>query len=487
MAAARAPAASLRFVSLINFFLVVLSHPGQSHLPLSAANAAMGALSYEELTTSLVVNQLAIVQMMQNVSDASCEMGRQEARRADEAEELVAKLEALLKPHLQQAVEAGLERRLQEVLEAITNQISTTFQDTLATVAEMGRQEARRADEAEEQAAKLEALLKPHLQQAVETVEAGHERRLQEVLEAITNQISTTAQDTLATVAEMGRQEARRADEAEEQAAKLEALQQAVETVEAVHERRLQEVLEAITNQISTTAQDTLATVAEMGRQEARRADEAEEQAAKLEALLKPHLQQAMETVEAAYERRLQEVLEDITNQISTTAQDTLARMTELRQGIGLEMDWSLGAREPEQEATPTEATPAYLATIVHNDTQPSLCKGAKFLVGSIGSLEVVKNDNYPSGLICSWNITLPVKAPLSLTWEYIDMEPHSSCNYDWVKVNDLSNGGASVFGAGLCGTLSPSMLKMLSVVLPPTKNILVSFPTAPTRGEDSS
>ncbi|XP_050700477.1 uncharacterized protein LOC126987525 isoform X3 [Eriocheir sinensis] len=429
MAAARAPAASLRFVSLINFFLVVLSHPGQSHLPLSAANAAMGALSYEELTTSLVVNQLAIVQMMQNVSDASCavaEMGRQEARRADEAEELVAKLEALLKPHLQQAVEAGLERRLQEVLEAITNQISTTFQDTLATVAEMGRQEARRADEAEEQAAKLEALLKPHLQQAVETVEAGHERRLQEVLEAITNQISTTAQDTLATVAEMGRQEARRADEAEEQAAKLEAL-------------------------------------------------------------LKPHLQQAMETVEAAYERRLQEVLEDITNQISTTAQDTLARMTELRQGIGLEMDWSLGAREPEQEATPTEATPAYLATIVHNDTQPSLCKGAKFLVGSIGSLEVVKNDNYPSGLICSWNITLPVKAPLSLTWEYIDMEPHSSCNYDWVKVNDLSNGGASVFGAGLCGTLSPSMLKMLSVVLPPTKNILVSFPTAPTRGEDSS
>ncbi|XP_050700483.1 uncharacterized protein LOC126987525 isoform X9 [Eriocheir sinensis] len=424
MAAARAPAASLRFVSLINFFLVVLSHPGQSHLPLSAANAAMGALSYEELTTSLVVNQLAIVQMMQNVSDASCavaEMGRQEARRADEAEELVAKLEALLKPHLQQAVEAGLERRLQEVLEAITNQISTTFQDTLATVAEMGRQEARRADEAEEQAAKLEALLKPHLQQAVETVEAGHERRLQEVLEAITNQISTTAQDTLATVAEMGRQEARRADEAEEQAAKLEALQQAVETVEAVHERRLQEVLEAITNQISTTAQDTL------------------------------------------------------------------ARMTELRQGIGLEMDWSLGAREPEQEATPTEATPAYLATIVHNDTQPSLCKGAKFLVGSIGSLEVVKNDNYPSGLICSWNITLPVKAPLSLTWEYIDMEPHSSCNYDWVKVNDLSNGGASVFGAGLCGTLSPSMLKMLSVVLPPTKNILVSFPTAPTRGEDSS
>ncbi|XP_050700484.1 uncharacterized protein LOC126987525 isoform X10 [Eriocheir sinensis] len=424
MAAARAPAASLRFVSLINFFLVVLSHPGQSHLPLSAANAAMGALSYEELTTSLVVNQLAIVQMMQNVSDASCavaEMGRQEARRADEAEELVAKLEALLKPHLQQAVEAGLERRLQEVLEAITNQISTTFQDTLATVAEMGRQEARRADEAEEQAAKLEAL------------------------------------------------------------------QQAVETVEAVHERRLQEVLEAITNQISTTAQDTLATVAEMGRQEARRADEAEEQAAKLEALLKPHLQQAMETVEAAYERRLQEVLEDITNQISTTAQDTLARMTELRQGIGLEMDWSLGAREPEQEATPTEATPAYLATIVHNDTQPSLCKGAKFLVGSIGSLEVVKNDNYPSGLICSWNITLPVKAPLSLTWEYIDMEPHSSCNYDWVKVNDLSNGGASVFGAGLCGTLSPSMLKMLSVVLPPTKNILVSFPTAPTRGEDSS
>ncbi|XP_050700481.1 inner centromere protein-like isoform X7 [Eriocheir sinensis] len=424
MAAARAPAASLRFVSLINFFLVVLSHPGQSHLPLSAANAAMGALSYEELTTSLVVNQLAIVQMMQNVSDASCavaEMGRQEARRADEAEELVAKLEALLKPHLQQAVEAGLERRLQEVLEAITNQISTTFQDTLATVAEMGRQEARRADEAEEQAAKLEALLKPHLQQAVETVEAGHERRLQEVLEAITNQISTTAQDTLATVAEMGRQEARRADEAEEQAAKLEALQQAVETVEAVHERRLQEVLEAITNQISTTAQDTLAS------------------------------------------------------------------MAELREEIRLEKDRSLGAREPEQEATPTEATPAFLATIVHNDTQPSLCSGAKFLVGSIGSLEVVKNDNYPSGLICSWNITLPVKAPLSLTWEYIDMEPHSSCNYDWVKVNDLSNGGASVFGAGLCGTLSPSMLKMLSVVLPPTKNILVSFPTAPTRGEDSS
>ncbi|XP_050706426.1 uncharacterized protein LOC126991800 isoform X1 [Eriocheir sinensis] len=284
MAAARAPAASLRFVSLINFFLVVLSHPGQSHLPLSAANAAMGALSYEELTTSLVVNQLAIVQMMQNVSDASC------------------------------------------------------------AVAEMGRQEARRADEAEEQVAKLEAL-----QQAVETVEAGHERRLQEVLEAITNQISTTAQDTLAS-------------------------------------------------------------------------------------------------------------------------------MAELREEIRLEMNRSLGAREPEQEATPTEAIPASLATIVHNDTQPSLCSGAKFLVGLMGSLEVVENGSYPSNTNCSWNITLPVKAPLSLTWEYIDMETHPTCSYDWVKVNDLSNGGASVFGAGLCGTLSPSMLKMLSVVLPPTKNILVSF-----------
>ncbi|XP_045104038.1 uncharacterized protein LOC123499702 [Portunus trituberculatus] len=190
-----------------------------------------------------------------------------------------------------------------------------------------------------------------------------------------------------------------------------------------------------------------------------------------------------MDRVLAALEVQQQHT-QQMLDTLNITAMDTLTKVEEVREEMKEELvkiaeDMQVSAtqtRTTEQvEEEEAIAVPeiTYSGVIVHNDSLPSLCNGDKILFGSVGSLTVVASGSYPSGVLCSWNLTFPAESSVTLTWEYIDMENHPSCNYDWVDVRHNSH---SVYGRKLCGSLNSSIRQLLDLTLHKINNLLVSF-----------
>ncbi|KAG0726064.1 Blastula protease 10 [Chionoecetes opilio] len=97
-------------------------------------------------------------------------------------------------------------------------------------------------------------------------------------------------------------------------------------------------------------------------------------------------------------------------------------------------------------------------------------------LNGTVGSLEVVSGGTYSDSLQCSWELNFPQESSVNLSWDYIDTENHSKCKYDWVQVLDLTHDSQLVYGRKLCGSLNPTNLKLLNVMVRGTRRLLVSF-----------
>ena len=62
----------------------------------------------------------------------------------------------------------------------------------------------------------------------------------------------------------------------------------------------------------------------------------------------------------------------------------------------------------------------------------------------------------YPNSASCDWTISQPVGTYILLTFHRMNVEFHSTCNYDYIYINDgyFKN---SPFLTRLCGTVIPS------------------------------
>ncbi|XP_063865988.1 uncharacterized protein LOC135103519 isoform X1 [Scylla paramamosain] len=197
----------------------------------------------------------------------------------------------------------------------------------------------------------------------------------------------------------------------------------------------------------------------------------------RLEEMLGTRMDRVLAALEVQ-QRHTQQVLDAL----NSTAMDTLAKVEEVREEMKEELgkiaeDMQMSAtqttEQPKEEEVAAVTEVAHSGLIVHNDSLPSLCNGNKILFGTVGSVEVVEGSTYSSAVTCSWDLNFPVESSVSLTWGYIDMENHSSCNYDWV---DVRHNSQSVYGRKLCGSLNSSVLQLLNLTLHKINNLKVSF-----------
>ncbi|XP_063865989.1 uncharacterized protein LOC135103519 isoform X2 [Scylla paramamosain] len=180
----------------------------------------------------------------------------------------------------------------------------------------------------------------------------------------------------------------------------------------------------------------------------------------RLEEMLGTRMDRVLAALEVQ-QRHTQQVLDAL----NSTAMDTLAKVEEVRE----EMKEELGkiAEDMQMSATQTTEQPKEEEVAAVTEVAHSV------LFGTVGSVEVVEGSTYSSAVTCSWDLNFPVESSVSLTWGYIDMENHSSCNYDWV---DVRHNSQSVYGRKLCGSLNSSVLQLLNLTLHKINNLKVSF-----------
>nr|XP_045593958.1 uncharacterized protein LOC123755396 isoform X2 [Procambarus clarkii] len=96
------------------------------------------------------------------------------------------------------------------------------------------------------------------------------------------------------------------------------------------------------------------------------------------------------------------------------------------------------------------------LTQFTRSNTAPVTCSGDKELTAMSHSICVVTTGNYSDNLSCSWKVTLPPGTKILLKWSYFELEYSSDCRYDSVVVQDLTRDNQLVYGHKLCGSHLP-------------------------------
>ena len=92
-----------------------------------------------------------------------------------------------------------------------------------------------------------------------------------------------------------------------------------------------------------------------------------------------------------------------------------------------------------------------------HCNQLPSICTGGDCPSGTSGT---VKSPSYPSNYPHNQHVSSPLKvaagSAIELTFSAVDIEPHASCDYDYVQVLNSDNSQM----VKVCGTNKPTTLK---------------------------
>ena len=68
--------------------------------------------------------------------------------------------------------------------------------------------------------------------------------------------------------------------------------------------------------------------------------------------------------------------------------------------------------------------------------------------------------QNYQNGKDCQVTIRFSEGKRVALKFEAIDIEPHSTCKYDYLEARDGDNSNSSLIGSKLCGSENPGVIE---------------------------